>query len=254
MRVTILGSASAKPTAGRHPAAQVVNIHEQLYLVDAGEGVQRQLFRYGINPLKLRGVFISHLHGDHMYGLFPLISTLGLFGKKTPLKIFAPAPFGEILEYHLRYFGEPPYAVEWIHVDTTKHQIVFESKTVEVWSVPLRHRIPTSGYLFRDKKSGRSYAYLSDTSWAPPAAAYAQGVDLMYHEATYADELRRTARKRGHSTAIEAARMAAAAGARKLLIGHYSSRYKDEEVLVNEARAVFENTLPATEGTTFDVP
>ena len=84
----------------------MVNIHEQHYLVDAGEGTQQQMFRYGINPLKLRAVFISHLHGDHVYGLFPLLSTLGLCGKKTSLKIYAPRPFGDILESHLKYFDK----------------------------------------------------------------------------------------------------------------------------------------------------
>mgnify|MGYP000800651071 len=113
--VTILGSASAKPTPDRHPSAQIVKVHEQHYLVDAGEGAQQQMFRYGINPLKLRAVFISHLHGDHVFGLFPLISTLGLYGRRTPLKIFGPAPLGEMLGCHLRYFDtQLPYEIEWV--------------------------------------------------------------------------------------------------------------------------------------------
>lgn len=152
IKVTILGSASAKPTANRHPSAQIVNVDEQYYLVDAGEGVQKQMFRYGINPLKLRGIFISHLHGDHVFGVFPLISTLGLYGRRTPLKIFAPRPFGEILESHLRYFDpDLPYEVEWVEVDTTSHRIIFENNSLEVWSIPLRHRVPASGYMFREK-------------------------------------------------------------------------------------------------------
>ncbi|MBP3533586.1 MAG: MBL fold metallo-hydrolase, partial [Alistipes sp.] len=152
IKVTILGSASAKPTANRHPSAQIVNVDEQYYLVDAGEGVQKQMFRYGINPLKLRGIFISHLHGDHVFGVFPLISTLGLYGRRTPLKIFAPRPFGEILESHLRYFdSDLPYEVEWVEVDTTAHRIIFENNSLEVWSIPLRHRVPASGYMFREK-------------------------------------------------------------------------------------------------------
>ena len=151
--VTILGSASAKPTPGRHPSAQVVNLHEQHYLVDAGEGTQQQLFRYGINPLRLRAVFLSHLHGDHCFGLFPLLSTLGLYGRRTPLPVYAPAPFGEILACHLRYFdSELPYDVEWHEVDTTCHRPLLENRSLEVWSIPLRHRVPTCGYLFREKE------------------------------------------------------------------------------------------------------
>lgn len=299
--ITILGSASAKPTPNRHPSAQIVNVHEQYYLVDAGEGVQQQMFRYGINPLKLRAVFISHLHGDHVFGLFPLLSTLGLYGRRTPLKIFGPAPLGEMLECHLRYFDtQLPYEIEWIRVDTTKHVLLFENRTLEVWSIPLRHRIPTAGYLFREKQpplnvrkekiaeydlsiaqitaakrgedlqlgngktipnaeltyrpyEARSYAYLSDTSYSPKAAGLAEGADLIYHEATYAHAEHKIARERGHSTAVEAARAALKAGAGRLVIGHYSARYKDEEVLVEEARTVFPATYPATEGVTFTI-
>ena len=153
IKVTVLGRASAKPTVNSHPSAQVVNVNEQYYLVDAGEGVQQQMFRMGINPLKLRAVFISHLHGDHLFGLFPMLSTMGLCGRQTPLKVYAPRPFGEILEYHLRYFDtQLPYEVEWVEVDTTSHKIIFENKTLEVWSVPLRHRVPCSGYHFKEKR------------------------------------------------------------------------------------------------------
>lgn len=299
--VTILGSSSAKPTPKRHPSGQVVNINEQYYLVDAGEGTQQQLIRYGINPLKIRAVFISHLHGDHVYGLFPFISTLALYGRKTPLQIYAPAPFGEMLSCHMKYFdGELPYPVLWTEIDTTKHKLLFENRTLEVWSIPLRHRIPTSGFLFREKQpplnvdkfkitkyglsiaqitaakrgediildSGekiangdltyyphrpRSYAYLSDTNFSAKAASLAAGVDLMYHEATYAAEEHKSAKARGHSTSTEAAKAAVKAGARKLVIGHYSSRYKDENVLVEEARTLFEETYPAVEGVTFTI-
>ncbi|MBQ2033966.1 MAG: MBL fold metallo-hydrolase, partial [Alistipes sp.] len=128
--VTILGNSSAKPTATAHPSAQVVNINEQYFLVDAGEGVQRRLARCGISPLKLRAVFISHLHGDHLYGLFPLLSTLGLYGRRTPLRIYAPRPFGEMLECFLRLCeSNLPYTPEWVEVDTTKHRIIFENDT-----------------------------------------------------------------------------------------------------------------------------
>ena len=152
IKVTVLGRASAKPTVTSHPSAQIVNVNEQYYLVDAGEGTQQQMFRRGINPLKLRAVFISHLHGDHVFGLFPLLSTMGLCGRQMPLKVFAPRPFDEMLEFHLKYFDEHlPYQVEWIEVDTTKHCCIFENRSVEVWSVPLRHKIPCAGFHFKER-------------------------------------------------------------------------------------------------------
>ena len=297
--VTILGNSSAKPTASGHPSAQVVNVNEQYFLVDAGEGVQRQMARRGISALKLRAVFISHLHGDHMYGLFPLLSTLGLYGRRTPLRIYAPRPFGEMLECFLRLCETNlPYTPEWVEVDTTKHQIIFENDTTEVWSLPLRHRIPTAGYLFRQKEpalnvkkyaierydlsvkqivdakrgedivlesgevlsndaityrpySTLSYAYCSDTNYSARLARMVEGVDVLYHEATYAADMRKTAKERGHSTTEDAAKVAKMAGVGRLLIGHFSSRYKDLSLLLNEARAMFPATDIAREGETF---
>ena len=299
--VTILGNASAKPTAHAHPSAQTVNINEQLFLVDAGEGVQRQMFRYGISPLKLRAVFISHLHGDHVFGLFPLLSTLGLYGRRTPLRIYAPRPFGDMLEAHLRLFDRDlPYTPEWVEVDTTKNSMIFENDTVEVWSLPLRHRVPTAGYLFRQKRprlnirkfcieryglsiaqiaaakrgedivldSGETlrntdltylpyqpaaYAYCSDTNYSARLAGMVEGVDLLYHEATYAADARRIAKERGHSTTADAATVAAKASAKRLIIGHFSSRYKDLQPLLEEARAIFPATDIAREGETFTI-
>lgn len=299
--VTILGNSSAKPTPKAHPSAQVVNLNEQYYLVDAGEGVQQQLIRRGINPLRLRAVFISHLHGDHCFGLFPLIATLGLEGKRTPLDIYAPAPMGDILEYHRKYFWDDlPYEVKWHEVRTTEHQIIFENSSLEVWSVPLRHRVPTAGYHFKEKQPGlnvdkfkiekynlsisqivaakrgedivlesgevianseltyipyqaRSYAYLSDTNYSAKAAERVRGVDLLYHETTYSQSEEMWAKGRGHSTTIEAAKVALKAEAKRLIIGHFSSRYKNHEELRDECRTIFENTDIATEGETFTI-
>ncbi len=278
-----------------------MNINEQLFLVDAGEGVQRQMFRYGISPLKLRAVFISHLHGDHVFGLFPLLSTLGLYGRRTSLRIYAPRPFGDMLEAHLRLFDRDlPYTPEWVEVDTTKNSMIFENDTVEVWSLPLRHRVPTSGYLFRQKRprlnirkfcieryglsiaqiaaakrgedivldSGETlrntdltylpyqpaaYAYCSDTNYSARLAGMVEGVDLLYHEATYAADARRIAKERGHSTTADAATVAAKASAKRLIIGHFSSRYKDLQPLLEEARAIFPATDIAREGETFTI-
>ena len=299
--VTILGNSSAKPTAKGHPSAQVVNINEQLFLVDAGEGVQRQMARCGISPLKLRAVFISHLHGDHVFGLFPLLSTLGLYGRRTPLKIYAPRPFGEALEGFLRLFeSDLPYTPEWVEVDTTKHQIIFENDTTEIWSLPLRHRVPTAGYLFRQKEpalnvtkyaieryeldmhqivaakrgedielaSGEiianslltyrpyppmSYAYCSDTNYSARLAKMCEGVDMLYHEATYDASMQKMAKLRGHSSTTDAAKVAKMAEAGKLLIGHFSSRYKELEPLLQECREIFPKTYIAEEKQTFTI-
>lgn len=299
--VTILGNSSAKPTPHAHPSSQVVNLNEQYYLVDAGEGVQQQLIRRGINPLRLRAVFISHLHGDHCFGLFPLIATLGLEGKRTPLDIYAPAPMGEILEYHRRYFWDDlPYEVKWHEVRTTEHAIIMQNNTLEVWSIPLRHRVPTAGYLFKEKQPGRnvdkfkiekyglsiaqivaakrgeditledgqiipndeltyipyqarSYAYLSDTAYSAKAAERVHGVDLLYHETTYSTSEAMFAKGRGHSTTIEAAKVAAKAEAKRLIIGHFSSRYKSHETLVEECRTIYPNSDIAAEGMTFNI-
>lgn len=299
--VTILGAASAKPSATRHQTSQLVNHAEQYFLIDAGEGVQSRMMRAGVNPMRLSAVFISHLHGDHVFGLFPMISSLGLMGRKLPLHIYAPRPFDEILEYHKRYFDTAiPYEVVWHEVHTTQHELLYENGVLEVWSIPLRHRVPTAGFLFREKPAGlnvdkgaieryglgvaqitaakrgedvvladgrvipngeltyipwepRSYAYLSDTNYSGKAVSLVRGVDLLYHEATYADDMRLEAKQRGHSTTLQAARAAAESGAKRLIIGHFSSRYKDENVLVEECRTVFPNTYLAEEYKLFDI-
>ena len=238
----------------------------------------------------------------HVYGLFGLISTMGLMGRRTPLPIYAPKPFDEILANHLQYFDTTlPYEVQWHEVHTRQHELLYENKTLEVWSIPLRHRVPAAGFLFREKRpplnlhkeaieryelgiaqrvaakrgedillddgrlipnseltylpyKERSYAYLSDTLYSAKAVKLVHGVDLLYHEATFADIDKAMARETGHSTAIQAGKAAQTAEARKLLIGHFSSRYKDEQLLVDEARTIFPNTEAVIEGNSYDIP
>jgi ribonuclease Z len=257
------------------------------------------MMRYGLSPLKLRAIFISHLHGDHLFGLFPLLSTMGLYGRRTPLKIYAPRPFGEMLEGFLRLFeSDLPYTPEWVEVDTTKNRIIWENDTTEVWTLPLRHRVPTAGYLFRQKEpalnvskyaieryglsvaqivaakrgeditldSGErlpnsdityrpygtlAYAYCSDTNYSARLAKMVAGVDMLYHETTYAAAEKKIAKERGHASTADAAKVALTAGVGRLLIGHFSSRYKDLQPLVEECREIFPASDIAEEGKTF---
>lgn len=301
-RVTILGSSSAKPTPRKHHAAHALNVREQFYLIDCGEGTQRRLMQAGISPLRINAVLISHLHGDHVYGLMPLVSTMGLLGRRTPLEVYGPDPLGEVIASHFRFFdAQLPFRVEFHSVDPTKHRMVIETAAMEVWSLPLRHRVPCSGYLFREKMPGlnirkeaieryelgiariaaakrgedvvlddgtvipnhtltyrphrpRSYAYCSDTQYSLRVARMIEGVDLLYHEATFAHADRALARQTGHSTTLQAAKAAAVAQAGRLLIGHFSSRYKDDQALLDEARSAFRCTFLAEEGKTFDIP
>jgi ribonuclease Z len=300
--VTILGNSSASPTPTRHHSAHVLNVREQFYLVDCGEGTQSRLMRAGVSPQKINAVFISHIHGDHIYGLVPLISSLGLAGKKTPLKIFGPHELGRMIDFYQNDFGQSvDFEIQFTAVDTTKNLLIFENKSLEVWTIPLRHRVPATGYLFREKQgeanvrkeliakyglgiaqivkakrgedvvlengetipvreltyfanTPRSYAYCSDTMPSGKVAGIVDGVDLLYHEATFANAERHLAKETGHSTAVQAAKIAAKAGVGRLVIGHFSSRYKDLAPLEEEARQIFPATHLALEGQTFSIP
>jgi ribonuclease Z len=217
--------------------------------------------RYGIPPMRLNAVFISHLHGDHIFGLPGLISSLNHFGRKTPLHLFGPAPIGEIVRFHLDHFEQNlGYEILVHELNAREHVHIFETKTLEVSTIPLRHRIPACGYLFRERPTGRvpyvarTYAFCSDTTASGKVAELVHGVDLLYHEATFLDKDKHLAKETGHTTALQAAKIAAKAGVGRLVIGHFSSRYKDENVLLEEARSVFQNTLLAREGEIVSVP
>jgi ribonuclease Z len=296
-QVTILGSGSATPTLNRNPSAQILCYENECYLIDCGEGTQVQMLRYKLRPGRLRGIFISHLHGDHYFGLIGLLTTLSLGQRTDELKIFGPPGLREIISLQLSYSDTRlTYPVDFHEIATPDAQTIYETSHLTVRTVPLRHRIHCTGFVFSEKPRKRSllrdklpdeltpeqirllkeghdlvlegqtypnaafttapplprqYAYCSDTIYDEALAEHVRDVTLLYHEATFGQELAERASKTYHSTAHQAAQIARLAGAKALLIGHYSSRYRDVTPLLREAQAVFPNTRLATEGETY---
>lgn len=300
-RVHILGCGSALPTLHHNASAQVVEIRGKLFLVDCGEGTQVQLRRSRLRFTKISAVFITHLHGDHCFGLIGMLSTFGLLGRTARLAIYAPAALEDMLKQQMQLFCHDfDYEVDFHAVDTSQQQVIYEDRSLTVETIPLEHRMPCCGYLFREKpslphirrdmidfyqiptsqinniKAGadwttpdgevvknerlvepadptRSYAYCSDTRYIPTLPSRIKGVSTLYHESTYGEDNLLMAQKYYHSTARQAAMVAREAGVGQLLLGHYSSRYEDEQVLLREAREVFENTHLTDENAVFDV-
>lgn len=292
----ILGSASATPVLGRHPTAQVLAVGAHHYLIDCGEGTQWQMLEHRVRPHQLRAIFISHLHGDHYFGLFGLLGTMHLSGRTQPLQLIGPPGLDEVLIAQARVSSmQLGFAMEFTVVDTETHGIVYEDAYVSVTSLPMRHRIPCTGYLFSEQPRRanllkeklppglapaqlarlaqgedlppdefqpglrhadvagpvpipRRYAFFSDTLYTPALAELIRGADLLYHEATFLEDMQERAAQTHHSTARQAAQIAREAGVKRLLLGHFSSRYKTLEPLLHEAQAVFPTAELATEG------
>ena len=299
--LTILGSSSALPTSQRFPTAHVLNAHERLFLIDCGEGAQIQLRRYKLKLSKLTNIFISHLHGDHVLGLVGLISTLNLLGRKAALTIHAHGELQGILDQNIKFFvNDLQFPLKFRALDSKRKSVVFEDKNMLVESFPLKHRIVSNGFIFKEKpklpnikknliekhslsledivkiKNGadfttssgelipnsdltyiastpRSYAYCSDTRFHEKVLETIYGVDILFHEATFGNDLAKMAKETYHSTAAQAATIAKLANVKKLIIGHFSSRYKDITPLLEEARSIFPNTFAAEDGDTHNV-
>ena len=294
--ITILGSNSALPTSNRYPSAQIVNISDRLYLVDCGEGTQMQLRKNKISFSKINNVFISHLHGDHCFGLIGLISTFSLLERKSDLNIFAHNDLKKLLMPQIRYFcAELSFNINFHAINPDENSVIYEDKNITVSTIPLNHRIPTCGFLFREKekplhlrkdmidffqipikelkkiKAGadfvtadgkiienkrlttpadrsRAYAYCSDTGYCESIVPIIKDIDLLYHEATFLSDKKEKPENLYHSTAEDAAQIAAKANVKKLLIGHFSSRYKDLSKFVSEAAKIFPCVEIASEG------
>ena len=300
-KVHTLGSGSALPTLRHHASSQVVAVRDKVLMLDCAEGTQMQLRRSRVRFTKLSHVFITHLHGDHCFGLIGMISTFGLLGRTARLHVHAPEALGSELERQIRFFTRDlDFEVVFHPVDTTVHKVVYEDRSIEVLSVPLEHRVPCCGYLIREKatlphirpdvmaayeiprsqlmniKNGadwtmpdgevipnarlvrpadppRSYAYISDTRYLPGLKDLIRGVNTLYHESTYGDDRLLQSEKYCHSTARQAAMIARDAEVGRLLLGHYSSRYDDEQVLLSQAKEEFDNVFLTNEMDIFDV-
>ena len=293
--VNILGCGSALPTTRHYSSSQVVNIREKLFMIDCGEGAQLQLRRSKLKFTRLNHIFISHLHGDHCFGLMGLISTFGLLGRTATLHIYAHEDLEKLLAPQLEYFCKGmTYEVAFHSINPNKAEVIYDDRSVSVTTIPLKHRIPTCGFLFQEKqtpnhiirdmvdfyrvpvfelnriKNGedyvtpdgtvvpnhrlttpsdppRSYAYCSDTAYLKSIVPQIKGVDLLFHEGTFAQCDAARAKETYHTTAAQAAEIALEAEAKQLVIGHFSARYEDESILLKEAQAIFPSTLLAKE-------
>ena len=293
--IHILGCGSALPTLRHNASSQIVNVREKLFMIDCGEGTQVHLRRSRLRFNRLNHIFISHLHGDHCFGLMGLISTFGMLERTAQLHIHAHPELERILKPQLAFFCNGlPFDVVFHPIDPAKREIIYDDRSASVETIPLKHRMPTCGFLFREKptanhirrdmidfyhipvceinniKNGkdwvtedgqvipcsrlttpaapaRSYAYCSDTIYLPRLADTVRGVDLLYHEATFANSESARAKETFHTTAAQAAQLAKDGAVKRLLIGHYSARYEDESTLLKEAREIFPETIAAKE-------
>lgn len=291
----ILGCGSALPTTRHFPTSQIVNVRDKLFMIDCGEGAQLQFRKSRLKFSRLNTIFISHLHGDHCFGLLGLISTLNLLGRTAELHIYSPKGLEELMTPMLDFFNhQMTYKVLFHEFETKEQSLIYEDRSITVTTIPLRHRMPCCGFLFAEKqrpnhilrdmvdfyqvpvyelnriKNGadyvtpegevipnsrltrpsnppRRYAYCSDTLYLPSIVEQIKGVDLLFHEATFAEEDAPRAKETFHTTASQAAQIAWDAEVKKLLIGHFSARYDDETLLLEEARAIFPATQLAKE-------
>lgn len=270
-------------------------------MIDCGEGTQIRLRQMGLKTNRLGHIFISHLHGDHVFGLMGLITTFGMLNRTADLHIHAHPDLEGLLTPQLRYFADgAPFRVIFNPFNSAQNEIIYEDRAVQVSSIPLKHRVPSSGFLIEEKlgerhikremidfynvptykilkiKQGEDfitddgevisneifttaptppirYAYCSDTAFSEKIIPIIEGVDLLYHEATFAEEESVRARQTMHSTARQAAEIAKRANVKKLVIGHYSARYNNKNLLLNEAKEIFENTFLSEDMITFDI-
>jgi ribonuclease Z len=294
--ITILGCGAGLPTLQRHASAQVINIRENYLLVDCGESTQLQMRKYGIRYQRIDHIFISHLHGDHYLGLPGLLFSMHLLGRTRALNIYAHAKLMDIIKLNCEVSETRlQFKINFHELNNEVQNLLFENKSFQVYSFPLKHRIACCGFIFKEKIRSRhinkarvnkynipttwmqrlkdgedyvsesgeiipnkelttkpdkvfSYAYCSDTKYSESLLEYIKDADALYHEATFANDKKDRAKDTYHSTAEQAAKLAKLAGVQKLIIGHFSARYRNENELLHEAIQVFKNTVTASDG------
>jgi ribonuclease Z len=301
IQVSILGSNSAIPTANRRPTSQVVSVNNEYFLVDCGEATQIQMRLYGIKFQRISRIFISHMHGDHYFGLIGLLNTMHLLTREKELHIHGPKGLKEIIDLQLKVANSRlRFPLHFHLIEGEVDQLLYEDTRVEIWATPVKHRIPCFGFVFTEKqktdglrkeaidefglsiedilkvkrgesvqdKQGsvidrselvipaekpRKYAFITDTKPSESYQKAIEGADLLYHEATFAKDQEKRAVETFHTTASQAAEVALNCACKKLIIGHFSTRYKSLEPLLKEAKEIFKNTELAEEGKVFDV-
>lgn len=300
MKVTILGNNSALPAFGRHPTAQAVSVYGEVLLIDCGEGTQSQMQRYGLRWRSVHHIFISHLHGDHYFGLPGLINSMGLLGRVAPLHLYAPAELKPIIDSILSVADTVLSYPLYFHPLPEGVSLLVDDPLFSATCFPVEHRIQCHGFLIERKTRGRKllpdkcaeygipadfyeilkqgndyerpdgllvknewvteegptvkrYAYCADTLFTDSFLHVVQGVDTIYHECTYLEKDAHKAIAHHHSTAAQAAQMAKMANAKQLLLGHFSSKYKDLEPFREEASAIFQNVFVSVEGIAYEV-
>lgn len=300
MKVTILGNNSALPAFGRHPTAQCVSVYGEILLIDCGEGTQVQMQRYGLRWRNMHHIFISHLHGDHYFGLPGLINSMSLLGRVAPLHLYAPAQLKPILDAILEVADTTLCYPFYFHALPEETTLIVDDPSFNVTAFPVDHRIQCHGFLVERKTRGRKllpdkcaeyqvpaayyeslkqgndyeredglivknvwvtedgpspkkYAYCADTIFTESFLPAIMDADTIYHECTYLEADAEKAAARHHSTAAQAAQIAKMANAKQLLLGHFSSKYKDLEPFREEAAAIFPNVMVSIEGTAYEV-
>ncbi|MCC7331207.1 MAG: ribonuclease Z [Flavobacteriales bacterium] len=300
--ILILGSASASPTLNRNPSSQLININENYFLIDCGEGTQYRLREHKIKFQRIHHIFISHLHGDHYFGLPGLLQTMSLLGRKLPLNLYGPPQLKEILELNFKHSQSfLKFPLNFYATNSQQQEVLLENDFLTVSTVILDHRIPCTGFIFREKqkpfkinptaikhfkvphylisdiklgsdfysseenkliKNGLltfqpdksfSYAYCSDTKYNEQVALQIKDVVVLYHEATFINKDNKRASETFHSTAEQAAKIATIANANLLIIGHFSNRYSNLNILLEDAKLIFENTLLGIDNTFIDM-